>query len=226
MSRSQPKSTSPVSRRFRWSGSKGEVSYYDKLQGKDIPVKLPFEFMVLDQLATIAGFDEKNNSNYWSNEVRSVGKDELTVRTSKGVSEIGLYRDLEVRRWGAKYATSIYIAYKQDNEWLIGNFKASGAALSSWIEFSNSVNPEQGKVVLKGKQEAKKGATTYFTPVFERVDNADAEEGVALELDKQLQAYLDTYLSVAQHDRQKQDEEPMYGDEPPFTDADAPPNLD
>lgn len=202
MSRSNPTPTNPARRFFKWSGSKGELGYYDKEKQQEIPVTLPFTFLVLDQLATITGFCELDASQYWSNEVRSVAKEELTVRTSKGTKQVGLYKELaDVRSSGAKYAKSIYIAYQEDGEFVIGNFKASGAALTAWIELSNKHAVGNGKVALTGSEEAKKGATTYYVPTFEWLHAEADEDRAAIELDKELQIYLSQYLSAAKFDR-------------------------
>lgn len=202
MSRSNPTPTNPAKRFFKWSGSKGKLVYYDKEKQVEVEVSLPFEFLVLDQLATITGYNEQDQSNYWSNEVRSVAKEELTVRTAKGTKEIGLYKDLtDVRSKGAKYAKSVYISYKDGDGFQLGNLKASGAALTAWIELSNKHQVENGKIVLTGAEEAKKGATTYFVPLFEWKNSDSTEDEVAIELDKELQVYLSQYLSVPKYDR-------------------------
>lgn len=198
MSRSNPTPTNPAKRFFKWSGSKGQLVYYDKEKQEEIEVKLPFEFLVLDQLATITGYCEQDQSNYWSNEVRSVAKEELTVRTSKGTKEVGLYKDLtEVRSKGAKYAKSVYVAYLDGDDFVIGNLKASGAALTAWIELSNKYVLDNGKVRLTGSEEGKKGATTYFIPKFEWVPSEVVEDEAAIKLDKELQQYLNQYLTAA-----------------------------
>lgn len=197
MSRSNPTPTNPARKFFTWKGSKGTLVYWDKENSKEVEVKLPFEFLPLDQLATITGFCEPDESSYWSNEVRSVAREELTVKTTKGTKQTGLYKDLaDVRSKGAKYAKSIYLAYKEGDEFVIGNLKASGAALTAWIELGNTCKPENGKVILTGSEEAKKGATTYFIPKFEYSSAGSDENEVAIDLDKELQVYLSQYLSA------------------------------
>ena len=208
MSRSNPTPTNPSTKFFKWSGSTGKLVWYDKEAEQEKEIKLPFSFLVLDQLATIAGFNEQDNSSYWSNEVRSVAKDELTVRTSAGTKAVGLYKDLaDVRGKGAKYAKSIYIAFEDGGEIAIGNIKAYGAALTSWIEFTKSHDVLKGKVVLTGSETAKKGTTTYHVPTFEKAASTPEEDEKAVELDKELQSYLSLYLSAAQFDRASQQDE-------------------
>jgi hypothetical protein len=198
MSRSNPTPTNPAKRFYKWSGSKGKLVYYDKEKQEEVEVKLPFEFLVLDQLATITGYNEQDASNYWSNEVRSVAKEEFTVRTSKGTKQVGFYKDLaDVRAKGAKYAKSVYIAHLDGDEFVIGNLKASGAALTAWIELTNKYVLDNGKVRLVGSEEAKKGATTYFIPKFEWAPSETVEDEAAIRLDKELQLYLNQYLTAA-----------------------------
>lgn len=207
MSRSNPIPTNPAKRFFKWSGSKGKLVWYDKEQQSEVEVTLPFTFLVLDQLATITGYCEQDGSGYWSNEVRSVAKEEFTVRTSKGTKQAGLYKDLaDVRSKGAKYAKSIYIAYKESDEYVIGNIKASGAALTAWIELSDRYVVLNGKVSLTGATQAKKGATDYFIPTFEWSNSDSDEDEIAKSLDKELQIYLSQYLTVAQFDRTSQED--------------------
>lgn len=197
MSRSNPTQTSPSRKFFDWSGGKGQLHWYDKEKQEKVEVRLPFEFLVLDELATITGYCDQDQSRYWSNEVRSVAKEEFIVKTSKGIKEAGLYSNLaDVRSKGAKYAKSIYIAYKEGDEYVIGNIKAYGAALTAWIEFGKTCKVENGKVVLTGKEEAKKGATTYFVPKFEYLSATADENEIAIDLDRELQAYLTKYFSV------------------------------
>lgn len=196
MSRSNPTLENPAKRFFTWKGGVGRLVWYDKEEKKEVEVKLPFSFMVLDQLATITGYDDKDESSYWSNEVRSVAKEMLTVKTSKGIKEVGLYKDLKTRQWGAKYAKSIYIAYKEGDEWVIGNLKASGAALTAWIEFGRRYKADNGKCAIMGSEEATKGATKYHIPVFEWTNADTSEDEIAIDLDKQLQTHLNQYLTV------------------------------
>lgn len=195
MSRSNPTPTNPARKFFTWKN--GKLAYYDKEKQQNIEMPLPFEFLVLDQLATITGFCEPDNSSYWSNEVRSVAKEEFTVRTSNGIKQAGFYKDLaDVRAKGAKYAKSIYIAYRDADGLVMGNIKASGAALTAWIELGNKCIIDNGKILLTGAEEATKGKTTYYVPIFEWIHSDSDEDEIAVELDKELQAYLSQYLTT------------------------------
>lgn len=201
MSRSNPVPTNPAKRFFRWRGGKGELTYYDKEKQEEVAVKLPFEFLVLDELATVTGFCEADSSSYWSNEVRSVAKEKFVVRTSKGIKQSDFYEDLtDVRSKGAKYAKSIYIAFQDEDGLSIGNIKASGSALTSWIDLGNKQVTSLGKIVLTGNEKSKKGATTYYVPTFEWKNAEGEEDEIAKELDQELQEYFTQYLKGAQND--------------------------
>ena len=221
MSRSNPTPTNPANKFFTWKGSTGELVYYDKEKKENISVKLPFTFLVLDQLATVTGFAEQDQSSYWSNEVRNIVREELTVRTSAGTKQVGLYKDLaDVRSKGAKYAKSIYISYKDGDEWVIGNIKASGAALTAWIELSNTCAVGNGKVTLTGSTEAKKGTTKYFVPTFKWDSSDTNEDEIAIELDKELQVYLSQYLAKRDDRVPAEDVDPELGKATPEQEAD------
>lgn len=205
MSRSRPIETNPATRFFRWNGGDGSLEYYDKEKKQNIEVPLPFEFLVVDELATITGYCEPDESGYWSNEVRSVAREPFTVKTAKGTKETGFYRDLtDVRSKGAKYAKSVYIVFFENDEAMLGNLKVTGAALTPWIELAKTCKVENGKVAIIGADEQRKGSEkrpiVYFVPTFEYQHSTGIEDRVAMELDKKLQAYLDTYLQAKQEE--------------------------
>ena len=195
MSLSQERPTNPS--KFFLKVKSGAISYYDKERQENISVPTPFEFVVLDQLATVKGWSDADESGYWSNEVRSVGRDTLTVRTSRGIKESGIWREIKssVGIAGAKYHASIYVAHKSKNGLTISNLSLTGAALNAWIEFTQKNRVNSIKVILSGWSDAKKGSVAYKVPVFEAVVLSDAEKTEAIGLDKQLQEYLNEYFN-------------------------------
>lgn len=204
MSRSTPTLTNPARHFFEWAGSKGELAYWDKEKSTRVPIKLPFEFLVLDELATITGYDKQAQSGFWSNEVRSVRKEEFTVRNKNGVRYQGPYKDYErdivLMPKGASYAQSVYIAYKEQGEWVIGNIKMSGSARSAWFDFSKAHKVQNGKVIMTrgDQQEAQTGP--FFPPVFTYTNASPEEDTQAITLDKTLQVYLGQYLTAKPED--------------------------
>lgn len=200
MSRSSPTLTNPAQHFIKWSGSRGQLEWYNKEKQQNIPIKMPFEFLVLDTLATVTGYSEQDKSGFWSNEVKSTIRQPLTVRTKAGIQAQGLYADIKdvIKGKGAKFASSVYIAHKVNDEWIMGNLQISGAALSPWIDFAAQHKVENGKVIVTGKTEDKKGTNTFFIPVFEYAHSTPEEDGIANELDKELQIYLMQYFTATQ----------------------------
>jgi hypothetical protein len=180
--------------------SGGTVHYYDKQAAQEVDVPVPFEFTVLDQLGTIKGWSDADQSGFWSNEVKSSGHDKITVRTRNGVKATGLWKDIkgDSSLAGAKFNASVYIAHKSGDGLVISNIAFQGASLNAWIEFiqhNKGVMKGKNKVVLAGFDDAKKGAVKYQTPRFEVKDITKEEVDIATDLDKELQVYLTQYFN-------------------------------
>jgi hypothetical protein len=162
---------------------------------------------VLDELICIAGYSKADASPYWSNEVRQVLKEPLTVKTTSGTKQTGLYRQLDaVRADGAKYAKSIYIAYEAEpGNWIIGNIKASGSALVVWIELSKTALFSNGKIILT-RGELRNDPTgkyaDYYPPSFEYVPFEHTEYIVSVRLGAELQNYLTQYFEPQSRGKQ------------------------
>lgn len=213
MSLSQPSLKNPAQRFFRWSGGEekgGVVTWYDKEAEEEKQVDLPFSFVVLDELHTIGGFSDADRSSYWANEVRDLKKNELVVKTGSGTKARGIYDKLaDVRSKGAKYAKSVYIAFKDETgELTIGNIKLMGAALTAWIEFTGKYDITKCAVALTGADgPKKKGSTKYYVPIFEGQNMSQSTLEAAKALDRELQAYLNQYLSYKPTDEPEDDED-------------------
>lgn len=202
MSLSNPQIKNPATRFMQWRGGEeggGKVTWYDKEAQQENDVKLPFSFIVLDELNTITGFSEPDHSGFWSNEVRNLQNDELVVRTKAGIKAKGVYANIsdKIKAGGAKYAKSVYVAFKDETgELVIGNIKIFGAALTAWIEFTGKYDVSDCAVFITDTpKKAKKGKNTYFVPVFDGQQLQPATKQEAVKLDEQLQAYLNTYLA-------------------------------
>lgn len=183
----------------------GSVNYYDKESQQNIDVPVPLSFVVLDQLATVKGWSDNDQSGYWSNEVKSAGQDAITVRTSKGEKATGIWKDIKTNPAvaGAKFNASVYIAAPGREGLEIQNIAFSGASLNAWIEFVNAnkgVTRGKNKVTITGFSDEKKGAVKYQVPVFEAVEITEEELAQATELDKELQVYLEGYFANRKSD--------------------------
>ena len=190
----------PAKRFYTWDGENGGFKYFDKNRGEKgerVSVPLPFRFLVLDTLSTIKGFNDADQSGYWSNEIRDIKKDILTVRTKTGIVSKGLYEQVITDRncTGAKFCQSVYCAIKADDGTLeICNIQMTGAALSAWIDFRKKNKVYEGAVEVSEMNEGKKGKTKYQIPVFKKIEVTPDTDEVAKGLDKELQAYLIQYF--------------------------------
>lgn len=175
----------------------GALSYYDKESQENVEVPTPFKFVVLEQFATVKGWSDQDESGYWSNEVKRVGTDTLNVRTKNGLKASGIWRDIKGKTEiaGAKYHTSIYVAAQGREGLEIQNLSFTGAALNSWIEFSQKTDLRKNTVTLTDWKDAKKGSVSYKTPVFVATPMEDGEKDEATELAKTLKVYHDEYFS-------------------------------
>nr|WP_298660859.1 hypothetical protein [uncultured Flavobacterium sp.] len=204
MSRSNPQDSlaNPAKKFISWSGEEGNFNYWDKEAKKKVVIEIgpkkPFLFLWLDALSTIKGYSDSAGSGFWSNEVRKLDKEPLTVRTKEGIVCKGLYANIKdsVTAKGAKFCQSVYVAMKGDDGKLeICNLQLYGAALTAWIEFVKGKKLSEIAVKVTSSLEQKKGKTVYRTPVFEVVPTIKEETNAqAIELDKELQEFLKAYL--------------------------------
>lgn len=226
MSRSnQTTNTNPCGKWFQWNSTAKTLTWYNKDLPKgeqNVPVELPFTFLVLDQLSTVSGFDETTDLGYYGNEVRNSQVDEITVRNKHGIVKKGIWKTELKGLSGIKFAKSVYIAYREskDEPLRLGNIKFSGSALDTvsekgvelaeatkgfqeemykrtgWFTFcSNNKDVDKIAVQLVSSLPDKKGTVKYNRPVFKRIDAvSEATDNEAIELDKELQIYLTAYL--------------------------------
>jgi hypothetical protein len=195
---------------YEWNGEAGALSYYDKEQGKNIDVLFskdkPFEMLVLDQLNGVGGWSDQHNTGIWSTEVRS-SKDDITVFAGKRPIYTGKYKDEQginqVAGFGGRYAKIVYFAHREGEDWHISRIRLVGVAVTAWIDFTNDIGRakiDNGKVLLTGSTEGKKGKVVYQKPEFTCVPATKEENDQAILLDKALQQYLTSYLTAPQYD--------------------------
>jgi hypothetical protein len=175
----------------------GGLSYYSKEEGQDVSVATPFEFIVLDQLATVKGWSGSEDTGIWSNEVQKVGSQQLNVRTQNGVKASGLWKDIkdEVKADGGNFYAVVYLAAKGRESLETQALLLKGAALNAWVEFTKKTNLKTNKVILSDWLEAKKGSIKYKVPVFTAVAMTDSELAEAKTLAVELRAYHTEYFS-------------------------------
>ena len=196
----QPQSN-PATKFIDWKSNEKAFSFYDKENKVNVPIPLPFKFLALDELHTVKGWSDSCQSAIYSNEVKFISKEPLTVKPFKG-NEIakGLYSDIKekVKAAGAHYVKSIYIMLEDGS---LANLQLKGASCQSWGDFTQkgrSRLPEEWVTVEKAI-EGKKGAVKYYTPEFKfdkslsENENTMADDAFAI-----LETYLKAYLVKAE----------------------------
>ena len=191
----------PSTKFLQWKSNDKCFEYYDKEKQEKVSVALPFKFLVLDELHTIKGWNDASSSGIYSNEVKFISKEVMTVKPFKG-NEIakGLYKDIKEKivAAGGHYVKSIYIMLEDGS---LANLQLKGSAVQKWGEFTQKTRnrlPDEWVQVTKAI-EGKKGAVKFFTPdfSFER-SISDTEAIQADEAFNVLETYLKTYLAKAE----------------------------
>ncbi len=205
-------SANPATRFLRWKSSEQAWVWYDKEKEANCTLPMETPFIVLDQLATVSGFDERKNAGIWSNEVRSIQRDVLHVHAGKEPVFTGVWREVKANITGAEFASSVYALAKIGDEYQLVNFQIKGCALGPWIDFVKDVGGtkalyENTVIAVTDTEKDKKGATEFYRPVFRVISKKLSPEASAQadEADKKLQAYLDGYFKAASREEPGQD---------------------
>jgi len=193
--------SNPATKFLSWKSNDKQFSYYDKETKENVLIPLPLKFLVLDEMHSISGWNDATQSGIYSNEVKFISKETMTVKPFKG-NEIakGLYKDIKekVKSAGGHYVKSIYIMLEDGT---LANLQLKGSAVQKWGEFT-----AKGKqrlvdewVVVDKAVDGKKGAVKFTTPDFRFLQSiTDAESELADECFNTLEAYMSTYLSKAE----------------------------
>ena len=216
MSRTKPRSTgssNPATKFLQWNTKASTWEFYDKEAQESRTLPQDTGFIVLDQLSTAKGWDDRNNSAIWANEVYAPG-DKLTLRNKDGIVSIGTWAELKNNVQGVKFTKSVYAMAKVGEGYELVNFQLKGCALTAWIDFEDKAggsNKLEGDIVVAVTDavEDRKGAVTFNKPVFNIVSNTLSNEA-ALQADKMdgtLQEYLSSYLKVEKPPEDKEEEE-------------------
>jgi hypothetical protein len=209
MSRSNPSANAPnpAVRWFEWNGEQGTIRYYDKDAKQNVDVPLPFTFLLLDEVARVGGWHDASESGIYSNEVKDTRTDLLVVKAFKGgtLAE-GLYKDIKdrINTLGGQFVTNCYIGFKNgDGRLAIGSLRFKGAALGAWMEFrkANRSALYDKAVSVVAFEEGKKGRIVFRVPTFEIKAIGEDSNRQAVDLDKELQAWMKGYFSRKTNDQ-------------------------
>jgi hypothetical protein len=157
----------PVDIYLEWKSDNKSFMYYDK-EAKENKSVAALKFVVIKELTTVTGYDEKGNCGFYANEVSRIGEEVLNVKSYKrGKIASGLWADIkdEVTDAGGKYAKSLYVMTEKG---VMLNVTLSGIAVSSWIDLSSNGGGSFANewVKFSGTTEGKKGKVIYNRPDF------------------------------------------------------------
>jgi hypothetical protein len=195
--------TNPATKFIEWKSNDKCFNYYDKEAQKNVEIPLPFKFLVLDELHTIKGWNDASSSNIYSNEVKFISKEVMTVKPFKG-NEIakGYYKDIKdkVVAAGGHYTKSIYVMLEDGS---LANISLKGSGVQKWGDFTQKTRNRLADewVIVAKAEDGKKGAVKFSTPSFSFVNSiSDEEANMADEAFNILESYLKTYLAKADID--------------------------
>jgi hypothetical protein len=193
--------SNPATKFIDWKSNDKCFSYYDKETSSNIQIPLPFKFLVLDEMHCIKGWNDATQSAIFSNEVKFIGTETMTVKPFKG-NEIakGLYKDIKekVKASGGHYVKSIYIMLEDGT---LANLQLKGSSVQAWGEFTQKTRSRLADewIEVKTAKDGKKGAVKFSIPEFTFLRSINDEEAnQADEVFNTLEAYLKTYLAKAE----------------------------
>jgi hypothetical protein len=203
MSRSNPIDNipNPCTRWFEWQGGNGNLRYYDKENKTNVEVTVPFDFILLDRLATVKGWHDASEASIYANEVHDTRSEPFIVKSFKMREPIaeGFYSDIKdkVKANGGKFTLNCYMAFTDEKrELALGSIQFHGSALQAWMEFEkeNRANIYKSGIQIVESKSGKKGGIKYQTPVFKLLGLPQDVNDAATGLDVQLQEYLRNYF--------------------------------
>lgn len=236
MSFAKPKPENPAVKFIEFKGDTGKFQYYKKSlteneRGENIEIPLPIKLIVIDELSTITGFNDKNQCGIYSNEVHNITKEPLSVRLFKSnEGAIGFYKDIKgiIQSLGGKFTKSVYALIVENGETELVNFKAKGSFLNAWIE--KKVNPDTQGIVINDCLEKTKGKTVYYEPVIEgfTVPDIDKTRRIALKYYNILHDYFEAkknYFEEQQAAKEQEDNANTFNEDGNYTAGDTDDNL-
>jgi hypothetical protein len=195
--------SNPATKFIEWKSNDKCFNYYDKEAQKNVEIPLPFKFLVLDELHCIKGWNDASSSNIYSNEVKFISKEVMTVKPFKG-NEIakGYYKDIKekVVAAGGHYTKSIYVMLEDGS---LANISLKGSGVQKWGDFTQKTRNRLADewVIVASAEDGKKGAVKFSTPSFSFANSiSDEEANMADEAFNILESYLKTYLAKADID--------------------------
>ena len=196
LERPQAGGQNPATKFLSWKSDNKCFSYYDKNKQENVKVELPLKVLFLEHYHTVKGWNDKNQSGIYSNEVYGISKEEIEVKMFKGGTIAkGLYKDNKeiINNAGGRYHRSIYAMLENGD---IVNISLKGAAVKSYSDFYNDNNRLLDNQFIEVNEFSleKKGKVEYTVPIFSAGGFISNEvDSLANKSAKELQDYVNRY---------------------------------
>lgn len=160
----EEKKISPVSNYWEWKSDRelgiGTFVRRDKATEQEVK-DVPEEFILLETVSTVKGWDTKNNCWIFANEVKNVKNEELVVKSFKGWELFrGTYDKKAIEDiWGVFHKGVIV-----QNKDTIEEYYLKGGALFAFNELTAWINYQEYKIKFDGVEEKKNWAVIYYVP--------------------------------------------------------------
>lgn len=198
MSLSKPvvNTSNPSLATFEWAGKKGSFKAYVNETKEKVEGITEMSFIPLDQLGNVSGWNKQLGSCR-SQETHSITSKPVKVFAWKdGASSLvkeGPYK--EVKEWGATVGVKFHkIVYAMLTAPCVGldagsiiKLDLKGSSMSAWIE----AKPSDGELVTLGEAtEGESAMMSFMVPAFNKGVASDSQLAIAMDCDKELQAYF------------------------------------
>lgn len=175
----------------------GEFVYYDVDKKERVSLGSTLDFVVMDTRSSIGGFNKAANARIYSNNVKSVVTEEVTVKCGKETLQKGLWADIKdkAKAQGAKFCTKVFALAKINGELQPVELDLTGSALGDWMSFVEELGGKwatySSTIRASKGEERKSGKNIYYGVAFslEPLDPVDNEMANAFN-DDMLQPYL------------------------------------
>jgi hypothetical protein len=187
--------SNPTERYYDWRSDQSAFCWYDKDNDVRIPEPIPFKFLILRQSIRITGVDKQTKQQILSNEVRSVGKEQLHVRLKDGtVLASGFWNQIRavVNEFGGAYTK---IIFAMDESGSLICLRLRGKGLLSWGETVDKSQKRQKDewILVDGHHEDMFNEEPYTYPSFTFGGSLPAElNEKADELYEELKEYFES----------------------------------
>ena len=191
--------TSPVKFYLTFNGQHGKLQYWDGEKNVDLD---EVSLALMDTRSCVVGWNDKLQARIWSNKVKSISKEPVTVHAKNTELVSGIYTEIKdtLTKLGGKFATMVYaLATFGDHKDVPVAIELSGSSIRPWIDFVETCGGvynmyNQTTVMSADPEVHKKGAIKFRIPQFA---SADISPETAAEADRVDRELLQPYLNGA-----------------------------